>query len=69
MRRLLLSFEAIRAATRRVDRVVAMRLATAVTAVGLALAATGLSPLAVVALFSGLLLGEAAVEMTRAPAA
>lgn len=62
----LLAMAAIRGATRRLDRVVALRLATAGTVLALGLAGSGLEPLSFVALVAALLVGEAAIELPRA---
>jgi low temperature requirement protein LtrA len=63
----LLAMAAIRAATRSADGVVALRAGTAAALLVVALVAD-LPALAVVLLSAAILLGEAAVEMTRSPA-
>ena len=63
----LLAMSAIRAATRRADWVVALRLATAAVTLGIS-AIGGISPLALVATCTCLLIGEALIELAGAPA-
>jgi len=58
---------AIRRASRGADWVVGLRLAGAGAVLALAIAGLGLEPLGFVALVAALVVGEAAIELTRAP--
>jgi low temperature requirement protein LtrA len=63
----LVAMAMIRWATRRLDWVVVLRAVTAVAIVVLAIGATELGPLALVALVTVLLVSEAVVELSQAP--
>jgi len=63
----LAALAAIRRANRGADWVVSMRLGIAGAVLALAIAGLGLGPLSFVALVAVLLVGKAAVELTRAP--
>ncbi|PZS32934.1 MAG: hypothetical protein DLM58_08965 [Pseudonocardiales bacterium] len=64
----LIGMGTIRALTRRLDQVAVVRLVSAGAVLLIALAGFGLVPLAFVAVIAGLLLVEALIELTRAPA-
>lgn len=63
----LAAMAAIRSATRRADWIVAMRLGVAGAVLAVGITGLGLQPLGFVMLIAALLVGEAAVELTRAP--
>lgn len=65
----LLAMATIRGFTRHADWIVSMRLTVAAAVLAVALVGLGLAPLGFVAIVAALLVGEATIELTRAPEA